>query len=133
MDDKTHSASTQAGPSVAPKLDIVRGENAGESFKLKLKTTIGRERDNDVTLLDLKASRYHATITMEGGQWLLKDLGSVNGTSLNDTSLLAPAPLQNGDQITIGETVLAFRAPVRPGAESSAVSAASTKPALSPA
>lgn len=133
MDDKTHSASTQAGPSVVPKLEIVQGENAGESFKLKLKTTIGRERDNDVTLLDLKASRYHATITLEGGQWLLQDLGSVNGTILNDASLTAPAPLQSGDQITIGETILTFRAPDRPSAGPSAVPAPSTKPATSAA
>jgi len=126
MDDRTHSASTQAGPSVAPKLEIIQGENAGESFKLKLKTTIGRERDNDVTLLDLKASRYHATITLEGGQWLLQDLGSVNGTILNDVALTTPTPLQSGDQITIGETILAFRTPTPSSAEPLAAASPAT-------
>ena len=134
MDDKTHSASTQAGPSVAPKLEIIAGEEVGQSFKLKLKTTIGRERDNDVTLLDLKASRYHAQISLQGGQWLLEDLGSANGTFLNDVAVTAGVSLQNGDQITVGETMLAFRAPARSGVESSAAKPSPTQaPASVPA
>jgi hypothetical protein len=115
MSDQKHRDVTQVGPSVAPKLEVARGENTGEVFKVKLTTRIGRERDNDVVLLDLKSSRYHAEIYLDGGQWILTDLDSANGTYLNDRSVSSPSPLSNGDRINIGETELVFTTPVRSG------------------
>jgi Tol biopolymer transport system component len=108
MSDSLHQNATQIGPSVAPKLEVTRGENSGDVFKVKLATRIGRERDNDVVLLDLKSSRYHAEIYLDGGEWLLTDLDSANGTFLNNRSLSEPTILKNGDRINIGETELVF-------------------------
>jgi TolB protein len=111
MDEINHHASTQAGPALAPKLDVVKGENAGESFRVKQNTKIGRERDNDIILLDLKASRHHAQITLEAGRWMLEDLGSANGTYLNDMAIISKSPLQSGDRIRFGETELLLTIP----------------------
>jgi TolB protein len=96
---------------MAPKLEITQGENMGETFKVKLTTRIGRERDNDVVILDPKMSRYHAQISMEAGQWTLADLGSSNHTYLNGMAITEPTPLQSGDRINLGETELTLKMP----------------------
>lgn len=132
MDDKTHAASTQAGPSMAPKVEITRGENAGETFNVKLTTKIGRERDNDIILLDLKASRHHAQIVLGEGQWVIEDLGSANGTYINNAPITTATALKSGDRITIGETDLVFTDPARP-VEKTAPVAAATPAASTPA
>lgn len=114
MDEQTHGASTQVGPPVTPRLEVVKGENAGETYSVKPKTRIGRERDNDIILLDLKASRYHAQIYLEAGQWHIEDLGSANGTFLNNTPVTTATPLQSGDKINVGETEMVLSIPARP-------------------
>ncbi|MBI1877379.1 MAG: FHA domain-containing protein, partial [Chloroflexi bacterium] len=117
MEERQPGAATQAGPSMAPKLEITQGENVGETYKVKLTTRIGRERDNDVVILDPKMSRYHAQISMEAGQWLLADLGSSNHTYLNGVAVSEATPIQSGDRIGLGETELILRMPSQPGAE----------------
>ncbi|NJN93367.1 MAG: FHA domain-containing protein [Anaerolineales bacterium] len=111
MEEKQHGSATQVGPSMAPKLEVIRGENVGETYKVKLTTRIGREQDNDIIILDPKMSRYHAQISMEAGQWLLTDLGSSNHTYLNGTAVTAPTPLKSGDRIGLGETELVLNMP----------------------
>lgn len=96
---------------MAPKLEVVRGENAGESFKVKMTTRIGRERDNDVVLLDLKSSRHHAEIKLDAGQWLVTDLNSANGTYVNGEPVTSPTPLKHGDRLAFGETDMLFKLP----------------------
>ena len=117
MSDIPHNAVTQVGPSMAPKLEATQGENKGETFKVKLTTRLGRERDNDVVLLDLKSSRHHAEVKLDDGQWVLVDLGSANGTLLNNKPVIQPSPLKHGDRIGIGETELVFTLPGEPDIE----------------
>ncbi|MCG3211008.1 MAG: Protein TolB [Anaerolineae bacterium] len=107
-------AVTQVGPAMAPKLQVTRGENAGEEFKVKMRTRLGRERDNDIILLDLKSSRHHAEIEVKEGDWVLTDLASANGTFLNGAPVKAPLPIKHGDIITVGETDLVFKIPGKP-------------------
>jgi len=60
---------------------------------------------------ETKVSRRHARVYREGGQFLVEDLSSVNGTIVNGTFKLYPKQprvLQNGDEIRLGETVLKF-------------------------
>jgi len=65
--------------------------------------TIGRNADNVLPLPDEMASRYHAVIEPDGnGGYTLKDLGSRNGTRINQTKVTAPVPLSPGDVIKIG-------------------------------
>ena len=58
MAEDFHGSVTQVGPSIAPKLEVTRGDNIGETYKVKLTTRIGREQDNDIILLDPKNVIY---------------------------------------------------------------------------
>jgi hypothetical protein len=70
--------------------------------------TIGRLPECDVVVEDPGASRQHARIRRTDGGFVLVDLGSTNGTLVNDVPIQEHV-LENGDHITIGETVLEFR------------------------
>jgi pSer/pThr/pTyr-binding forkhead associated (FHA) protein len=59
---------------------------------------------------DPGASRRHAQIRHEDGSYVLTDLGSTNGTLVNEEFVNGSRSLQQGDRITIGNTVLEFRA-----------------------
>lgn len=117
------------GPSLAPKLEVVAGEQRGETFKLRMKTRLGRERDNEIVLIDPKISRYHAQITLEGGQWVISDLGSANGTYVNGEFVSTAQVLKAGDAISLGDTSLVLR--LSSAAEE--VAAAATRPVAIPA
>jgi len=109
---ENHSDSTIVGPSLVPKLEVLRGDGIGTKYTLKFKTRLGRESDNDIVLADPRASRYHCQITFGDGEWMLTDLGSANGTLLNGMPVSVPQNLSHGSQITIGNTILAFVDPM---------------------
>ena len=69
---------------------------------------IGRLAGSEVEIQDPGASRKHAEIRRQGPDFVLVDLGSTNGTLLNDAPV-SEATLENGDRITIGRTTLEFR------------------------
>src|SRR5579871_1118680 len=70
--------------------------------------TIGRRASNTIVLDDTQASSLHAEIRPEGAGYVLIDLGSTNGTSVNGQQVAAHTPhmLHAGDVITIGDTAL---------------------------
>lgn len=68
--------------------------------------TIGRNPACECPLEDDSVSGYHARLNYHHGQWWLEDLGSTNGTSLNQDKLLQPTIVIAGDEIRIGETSL---------------------------
>jgi Protein of unknown function (DUF3662)/FHA domain len=70
--------------------------------------TIGRLPECDVVVEDPGASRQHARVRRTDDGFVLVDLGSTNGTLVNDVPIQEHV-LENGDRITIGETVLEFR------------------------
>jgi pSer/pThr/pTyr-binding forkhead associated (FHA) protein len=110
MDDQNqHGHSTMVGPSVAPTLEIVRGNERGETIRLKLKTRIGRERDNELVLTDPRVSRYHTLIELVAGQWIIRDLESANGTFVNGKPISEGHSLSPDDRITVGDTELVFQ------------------------
>jgi hypothetical protein len=105
---KAHSAQAenidaQPAKGSAALVDI----NSNTTYKLGLrKMTIGRSHEADIMLPDANASRVHARISQDAtGSWKLKDLGSTNGTLLND-KVITQAFLYDGDHITIGITTL---------------------------
>lgn len=116
MEENLHGSSTQISQSAAPELEVVQGENIGEIYKVKIDTKLGRERDNDIVILDAKVSRYHSQVSLESGQWTITDLDSANGTVVNGLAISAPASLESGDRIRIGETELVFKLASRPDA-----------------
>lgn len=70
--------------------------------------TLGRLGECDVVLSDPGASRKHAQIQRQNGEFFLVDLGSTNGTMVNEATV-KKRQLEEGDRITIGRTVLEFR------------------------
>lgn len=74
-------------------------------------TTIGRSVDSDVVITSRRVSREHARVQRQGRRMMLADLGSSNGTFLNEERVLAPVELRDGDAITIGDVVLIYRDP----------------------
>jgi Protein of unknown function (DUF3662)/FHA domain len=72
------------------------------------RSVIGRLAGSEIEIDDPGASRRHAEIRRQGGEFVVVDLGSTNGTLVND-SPISEATLEEGDRITIGRTVLEFR------------------------
>ena len=90
-------------------LTLVEGGRAARTFSLaKPVVTLGRLPESDVVVDDPGASRQHARIINANGEFVLTDLGSTNGTLVNDEAVGERA-LDDGDRITIGGTVLEFR------------------------
>jgi hypothetical protein len=72
------------------------------------RSVIGRLSGSEVEIQDPGASRQHAEIRRQGADFVVVDLGSTNGTLVND-SPVSETKLEEGDRITIGRTVLEFR------------------------
>lgn len=71
---------------------------------------LGRSSSNTVVLSGTKVSRQHAIIHVQnGGQFWLVDLGSVNGTYVNDRRVQLPVQLSDRDMIVLGDETLTFR------------------------
>ena len=68
----------------------------------------GRGSDANVIILDEQASRAHFAVFHDGKEYLLEDLGSANGTYLNEERVQSIVPLQHDDVIRAGRTVLRF-------------------------
>lgn len=83
--------------------------------------TLGRAADNDIIVADPLASRYHARLVHDGERWTLTDLGSTNGTRVNDQPI-GTVVLSHKDTIGIGAWRLVFEAaPEAPAQESKTV------------
>ncbi len=77
-------------------------------FDLKGTTNVGRAQDNQVILDHPTVSRHHAWIRAEGEEFLIFDIGSANGTFVNDQRIEEPLRLQNGDTVRFGDVELLF-------------------------
>jgi DNA-binding CsgD family transcriptional regulator len=102
----SHDEKTRGG---RPRLEIVKGPHAGRDVEVSRKTfTIGRSVTADLPLDADGVSRKHVKVTeVAKGQFNLIDLGSTNGTFLNERRVDI-APLRDGDQIQVGQIVLRF-------------------------
>jgi hypothetical protein len=69
---------------------------------------LGRARDCDCVLADPSVSRRHAELRREGERWLLRDLGSRNGTRVNGVRLLDEAEVGPGDRVSFGDARFRF-------------------------
>jgi DNA-binding CsgD family transcriptional regulator len=95
--------------------------------------TIGRHVDNDVVLAgDMRASRHHARVSDQSGEWVLEDLRSRNGILLNGKKV-TESPVRDGDRIKIGGSTFVFSSEDDPMATVLDTRAAelTAKPALS--
>ncbi|MGI5130284.1 glycogen accumulation regulator GarA [Pseudonocardia sp. CA-107938] len=102
------SFGAEALPEGAALLVVKRGPNAGSRFLLDRSTTsAGRHPDSDIFLDDVTVSRRHAEFRADAGEFVVVDVGSLNGTYVNrepvDTAVLV-----NGDEVQIGKFRLVF-------------------------
>lgn len=96
-------------PSEAASLTLYEREGYARTFRLGTgPITLGRLPECDIVVSDPGASRQHARIRHADGEYVLTDLGSTNGTLVNDEAVQERI-LDDGDRITIGETLLEFR------------------------
>ncbi len=96
-------------------LVVKRGPNAGSRFLLDADTTTaGRHPESDIFLDDVTVSRRHAEFVREGAGFVVRDVGSLNGTYLNRERIEA-AGLAGGDEVQIGKYRLVFLAGARGG------------------
>jgi hypothetical protein len=65
-------------------------------------TTIGRSSECDCVVVEPSVSRRHAELRRAGGQWLLRDLGSRNGTRVNGMRVTEEVEVRPGDQVSLG-------------------------------
>ena len=89
---------------------LVERKPDGREFDLnKDRVTIGRHRESDVFLEDLAVSRLHTTINRDpsSGRYIVRDENSANGTYVNGQRV-SEQPLNEGDEVQVGQTVLVF-------------------------
>lgn len=93
-------------------------EHEGQRVEVKLSNrpvSLGRGDEADHKLPTKAASRIHAQVFLRDEAWWVEDLGSSNGTLLNNARITKPTPLKTGDVITVGECKLTYEgAPAKP-------------------
>jgi hypothetical protein len=98
-----------SGPDFEPRLLVERasGHESGIAYEQENGVTLGRG-DVEIHLEDPFASSRHARISRQGPVVVIEDLGSTNGTYLNDELLTGPQPLHDGDRIRIGDSEFSY-------------------------
>ncbi|UQZ88760.1 hypothetical protein C4J81_05895 [Deltaproteobacteria bacterium Smac51] len=91
-----------------PKLYAFREDRLGFSFEIGQKAILGRAPECDLILFDRSASRHHAEIFNIDDKYYLADLGSTNGTLLNDQPVTLQTRLEPFDSIKIGRELFIF-------------------------
>ncbi len=108
-----HSASTLGPVDIAtraPRLVVERapGHDPGMIYDLDGNIVLGRGEQAEIRLEDPFASSNHARIYEQGGALVIEDMGSTNGTYLNEELLETPRPLHPEDRVRIGDSEFAF-------------------------
>jgi pSer/pThr/pTyr-binding forkhead associated (FHA) protein len=95
---------------ITRKMVVLSSVARGASFLLTgIQAGIGRDDDNAICLEDDLISRHHAVLIRQNGEYLLRDLNSLNGTFLNGEPA-RETPLKLGDRIRIGEVEMGYEA-----------------------
>ena len=90
-------------------LVVLRGPNTGARFLLDDdEVNSGRHPDSDIFLDDVTVSRKHAVFRREGNTFVVRDVGSLNGTYVNRTRIEEESGLAAGDEVQIGRFKLVF-------------------------
>jgi pSer/pThr/pTyr-binding forkhead associated (FHA) protein len=106
--DGPDNGALDALPPGSALLVVKRGPNAGSRFLLDADvTTAGRHPESDIFLDDVTVSRRHAEFVREEGGFVVRDVGSLNGSYLNRERIDA-ARLAGGDEVQIGKYRLVF-------------------------
>jgi hypothetical protein len=104
------SGGDAAAGQVPRQLVVTEGELRGTRIPLSGQPIrIGRAPDSTLVITDDYASGRHAQLVPRGGQWILEDLRSTNGTYLGRNKVTGPTPVPPGMPIRIGRTSIELR------------------------
>jgi pSer/pThr/pTyr-binding forkhead associated (FHA) protein len=94
-----------------PSAVLVHGPDGQKPSTVRLAgaTDVGRAESCTITVDDTYVSQHHARFFERDGAWYIEDLGSTNGTYLNDQRVTQAAEVQAGDVVRLGKTVLELR------------------------
>jgi len=100
------------------RLVMRNGPTPGKSFLLEqAELFVGRDLNNEIVINDPEVSRRHARFLLQGDGYILEDLGSTNGTTINGQRIMGPYALRPGEVILLGENVtMVYEAVVDPNA-----------------
>jgi hypothetical protein len=99
-----------AADGLEPRLVVERapGHTPGMEYEIGVGAVMGRGDQADIRLEDPFASASHAKLTRQGAIVVVEDLGSTNGTYLNEELLGGPQPLHPGDRVRIGDSEFSY-------------------------
>ena len=100
----------QQPANTAPRLVLKGASGDVTEFPLGQNNVLGRSTGASVRLADREVCRKHSQIDREGKDFVLRDLGSSNGTFVNGKRILGPTRLEDGDEVVIGTSKMEFRA-----------------------
>jgi predicted component of type VI protein secretion system len=105
-----HSATAAPHTARDARLVVERapGHSPGMIYDIGEGAVLGRGDAAEIRLDDPYASSSHAQLILQAGVVVLEDLGSTNGTYLNEELLAGPAPLHNGDRVRIGDSEFTY-------------------------
>lgn len=103
-----HSAGPQLGADPRLVVEQAPGHTAGMEYEIGEGAVLGRGDRAEIRLDDSFASSRHARLSRQGGVIVIEDLGSTNGTFLNEELLGGPQPLHPGDRVRIGDSEFTY-------------------------
>jgi pSer/pThr/pTyr-binding forkhead associated (FHA) protein len=95
----------------APSVLVVHPADGSkaQTFRLSEPLEVGRSESCRVRVDDTYVSQVHAKLYGKNGAWYVEDLGSTNGTYVNDRRVAAPIQVHAGDVVRVGKTLLELR------------------------
>jgi len=98
------------GRRIPSRLVLVEGNGPPSVDLVPPETLIGRDEGCHITIPDASVSHRHARVYHSDGEWYVEDLGSTNGTYVNDRPLTRPVLVRPGDVVAIGRSTFEARA-----------------------
>jgi adenylate cyclase len=83
---------------------ILATDEGQQAIELRSTNSLGRHPNNTIQLLDKIVSKEHCTVEQRDGRFILRDLGSLNGTYVNGERVRGETALKHGDEIALGST-----------------------------
>ena len=117
-------AKSQLLPTPQAYLEALEGEDAGLTFAMDRVNLLGRAASNTIQLKETTVSAQHARLSYQGTLWWLEDLGSRNGTRVNEIDVSQPLVVTYGDILAFGRCTMRLQAgsiPPHPGVRAATI------------